>query len=266
MKYTYAYKTSDGARHEAEMEADSREAVFATLRGRGIRPIKVIAADGSKANGEGRRVGMRRRVAAGIAVVVLAGGITAGMLLGKGMSPPRPETVPEGGRPNYSEDERAAWEETKGKADAVRQNFRKVFSDLAVKRINAPATVSATKDASSLYWIAKDAESLIGNSREELRKVFSGVAADFPAGGDAIKDAQRLYGECMAELDAAEISISNRKFALALLDGNREKWTLENGEAVFADSRLARMYKYCLEGIDADGATVRWRRDFNTVD
>ena len=40
----------------------------------------------------------------------------------------------------------------------------------------------------------------------------------------------------------------------------------DNGEAVFADSRLARMYKYCLEGIDADGATVRWRRDFNTVD
>ena len=44
------------------------------------------------------------------------------------------------------------------------------------------------------------------------------------------------------------------------------RWTLENGEAVFADSRLARMYKYCLAGIDADGATVRWRRDFSPVD
>ena len=54
MKYTYAYKTSDGARHEAAMEAESREAVFAALRARGIKAIKVVAADGSKANGEVR--------------------------------------------------------------------------------------------------------------------------------------------------------------------------------------------------------------------
>lgn len=54
MKYTYAYKTSDGTRHEAVMNAESREAVFATLRAKGIKAIKVVAADGSKANGEVR--------------------------------------------------------------------------------------------------------------------------------------------------------------------------------------------------------------------
>ena len=43
MKYTYAYKTSDGARHEAAMEAGSRDAVFAALRARGIKAIKVVA-------------------------------------------------------------------------------------------------------------------------------------------------------------------------------------------------------------------------------
>ena len=52
MKFTYAYKTSDGVRHEAAMDAESREAVFAALRERGIKAIKVVAADGSKANGE----------------------------------------------------------------------------------------------------------------------------------------------------------------------------------------------------------------------
>ncbi len=70
MKYTYAYKTSDGARHEATMEAASREAVFAELRAQGIRPIKVVAADGSKANGEVR--GVRRRVVVAAALVVAA--------------------------------------------------------------------------------------------------------------------------------------------------------------------------------------------------
>ena len=73
MKFTYAYKTSDGVRHEAAMDAESREAVFAALRQQGIKAIKVVAADGSKANGEIR--GIRKRVLAAsvIATALLAG-------------------------------------------------------------------------------------------------------------------------------------------------------------------------------------------------
>jgi len=68
MKYTYAYKTSDGIRHEDTMSASSREEVFAELRKRGIKAIKVVAADGSKANGEVR--GIRKRVVAAIVIIV----------------------------------------------------------------------------------------------------------------------------------------------------------------------------------------------------
>ena len=75
MKYTYAYKTSDGARHEAAMEAESRDAVFAALRAKGIKAIKVVAADGSKANGEVR--GVRGRVVA--VIVVLAAALVGGV-------------------------------------------------------------------------------------------------------------------------------------------------------------------------------------------
>ena len=70
MKYTYAYKTSDGTRHEATMVAKSRDEVFAELRKRGIKAIKVVAADGSKANGEVR--GVRKRT---IAIIVAAASI-----------------------------------------------------------------------------------------------------------------------------------------------------------------------------------------------
>ena len=68
MKYTYEYKTSDGVRHEDSINAASREEVFAELRKRGIKAIKVVAADGSKANGEVR--GVRKRVV--VAIVALA--------------------------------------------------------------------------------------------------------------------------------------------------------------------------------------------------
>ena len=71
MKYTYAYKTPDGIRHEATMNASSREEVFATLRKQGIKAIKVVAADGSKANGEVR--GVRKRVVAILLVFVAFG-------------------------------------------------------------------------------------------------------------------------------------------------------------------------------------------------
>ena len=71
MKYTYAYKTSDGVRHEDSMNAASREEVFAELRKRGIKAIKVVAADGSKANGEVR--GVRKRIVAALVAFVAVG-------------------------------------------------------------------------------------------------------------------------------------------------------------------------------------------------
>ena len=76
MKYTYAYKTSDGVRHEATMKAASRDEVFAALRKQGIKAIKVVAADGSKANGEIH--GVRKRVVAALVAFVAVGvGIVA---------------------------------------------------------------------------------------------------------------------------------------------------------------------------------------------
>ena len=81
MKFTYAYKTSDGVRHEAAMDAESREAVFATLRTQGIKAIKVVAADGSKANGEVRGVRKRVLVLSALCLVLSA---VVGVILGRG--------------------------------------------------------------------------------------------------------------------------------------------------------------------------------------
>ena len=49
MKFIYTYRSSDGERHTAEIEAESRDAAFAKIRTElGIKPIKVVATeDGS---------------------------------------------------------------------------------------------------------------------------------------------------------------------------------------------------------------------------
>ena len=79
MKYTYAYKESNGTRHEESMEADSREAVFKALREKGIKAIKVVAADGSKANGEVRGYRLRTVIAVGVIAAVL--GFVLGLIV-----------------------------------------------------------------------------------------------------------------------------------------------------------------------------------------
>ena len=76
MKFTYCYKTSDGIRHVEPIEAPSRDEAFAILRKQGIRPIKVTACDGSKANGEERPVGRKRWAA----IVLLAVLLTASLI------------------------------------------------------------------------------------------------------------------------------------------------------------------------------------------
>ena len=79
MKYTYAYKMSDGTRHEESMEAPSREFVFKALREKGIKAIKVVAADGSKANGEISGYSFRTVIAVGVFCTII--GFLIGWLL-----------------------------------------------------------------------------------------------------------------------------------------------------------------------------------------
>ena len=60
------------------MEAPSREFVFKALREKGIKAIKVVAADGSKANGEIR--GFRLRTVIAVWVVAAVLGFLLGMI------------------------------------------------------------------------------------------------------------------------------------------------------------------------------------------
>ena len=52
MRFTYTYRSSDGERHTAEIEAENRDAAFAKIRTElGIKPIKVNAVDAANDSG-----------------------------------------------------------------------------------------------------------------------------------------------------------------------------------------------------------------------
>jgi len=80
VKFTYTYRSSDGQRHTAEIEAESRDAAFARVRAEmGVKPIKMVAADGSKANGEWSDKGTSHGRGALVAVVVLSAAVLGGV-------------------------------------------------------------------------------------------------------------------------------------------------------------------------------------------
>lgn len=83
MKYSYVYKTSDGTRHVGLIEAGTRDAAFAALRADGIRPIKVLSMDGTKANGEIRIYGIRKSAVAALVLAVSGIATIIGLSLGR---------------------------------------------------------------------------------------------------------------------------------------------------------------------------------------
>ena len=95
MKYTYAYKTSDGVRHEDEITANSREEVFEALRSRGIKAIKVVAADGSKANGEPSVQGRKRMALVALLLGLAIGAVVVNLWLKVVIARPRPYADPQ---------------------------------------------------------------------------------------------------------------------------------------------------------------------------
>ena len=80
MKFTYTYRSSDGQRHAAEIEAESRDAAFAAIRREfGVRPIKVVALGGEGPQRDGRDKSGRKIVALAALVVFVSLAVAAGL-------------------------------------------------------------------------------------------------------------------------------------------------------------------------------------------
>lgn len=148
------------------MEAPSREAVFEALREKGIKAIKVVAADGSKANGEIR--GIRKRVlfASVVGAALLAGAMVFFIDRENGVEGPRADS--------------SALTELRVKAAAV--------SD----RHKAAMTLAGADKAK----VAKAIE----EARKEARELFQNILSDLPDERER-QIAKSLYGELMIQVD-----------------------------------------------------------------
>lgn len=227
MKYTYAYKTSDGIRHEDTMNASSREKVFSELRKRGIKAIKVVAADGSKANGEVRGI-RKRAVAILLALVALSVGIIAyltGTNFGTNRSDlPVPllalsgsESNPYASAANVDKTRRQVFGDEAIVAKGIRSGWADVFT-LEGDRFLASFAIPGVK-AGQRNTSLKEFEAAI-NSKCDITPTDSPEARQIKAMVEGMKDEARQYiaaggtivdyGKRLTERQDAEIAIYER--------------------------------------------------------
>ena len=213
MRYTYAYKTSDGVRHEATMNASSREEVFSELRKRGIKAIKVVAADGSKANGEMH--GVRKRVVAvlvafvalGVGVVAYLSGTRSGGDLGDS-----PTTAFATGQDRRQVIGDAAIIEKgirNGWSDVFELEGERFLASFAIPGVKAGQRNTSEKEftaalehkcvvAASDSLEARQIKAMVEGMKNEARRYIA-------AGGTIVE-----YGKRLTERQDAEIAVYNR--------------------------------------------------------
>ena len=225
MKYTYAYKTPDGTRHEASIEAASRDAAFAALREQGIRPIKVVAADGSKANGA--PVGVRRRVVvvAILVAVVAAVGATA-VFLRIVRPAPKVEAFQADQTRRYPIGDAAIIEKgiLTGWSDVFEHEGDRFLASFAVPGVKAAQRNTTVDEIKSALGRSVSIANDDGLEARQIKAMVEGMKAEarayVVAGGSVVEYGKRLTERQDAEIAAYERTKADLERAKETMRGN----------------------------------------------
>ena len=190
------------------MDAESREAVFEALRKKGIRPIKVIAEDGSKANGEIR--GVRRRVVGVAAVLAAIVAVIATSLYNRVSAPTLPEFESGQTRRQIIGDTAIIDKGiATGWSDVFPEEGDRFFASFAIPGVRAGqrnTTVEEIKAALDRDVEVSDSDGL---EARQVKSMVAGMKAEARAyinAGGSIVD----YGKRLTERQDAEIAIYER--------------------------------------------------------
>lgn len=208
MKYTYAYRDSSGVRHEASVEAESRDAAFALLRSEGIRPIKVIAADGSKENGA--IYGVRKRVVAAVAVLAAIAAIVATSLYNRAERPVAPGFTAEQTRRQVIGDTAVVEKGiATGWADVFPEEGERFFASFAIPGVKAGQRSTTVEEMEAALERSVGPSTDDGMETRQIKAMVEGMKAEarayIAAGGNIIE-----YGKRLTERQDAEIAIYER--------------------------------------------------------
>ena len=216
MRYTYAYKTSNGKRHEASMDAESREAVFEALRAQGIKAIKVVAADGSKANGAPPRVPrLKSLVPVATLVVALVALLSLSSLLSLESlvvrnSPPVPSFETAQTRRQVIGDAAVVEKGIRtGWSDVFPEEGERFFASFAIPGVKAGQRNTTVEELEAALKREVAASPEDGMEARQIKSMVEGMKAEaraYVAAGGSIVE----YGKRLTERQDAEIAVFER--------------------------------------------------------
>lgn len=217
MRFTYYYKSADGIRHEAKIDASSREEAFFALRQRGIRPIKVIANCGTKANGEVRFIVGKRLAVACIAIGLMAGGFSV-LTIGHIEIDTRSERI----------------KALDGSAQEILADHGQRMKTAGVSVLDEPWKLAISDDDKKVDRIISSAYTELNVTRTKLRELFRIIYEKLP-GQKEREDANCLYTAAVDALDLEEAGLARSKKAYDFLKSNKADWKIEAGKIVFTN-------------------------------
>ena len=273
VKFTYTYRSSDGQRRTAEIEAESRDGAFERVRTElGIKPIKVVAAvetsddnrqggsaPSSLAGASPSRGGMFWGTVVVVAILLALGGVW----WIRSRSTTQDTTTSQVRQ--HSADTEAAFKALQESAESVRRQCGEAIEGLNLDLVENYALIERTSDIGFLYEEINKARGVVEWARNQAKAVFRDIHTTFPASrANERLDAQSLYGALMSYIDEYDDRMMRLESALMLLDQNRKKWKCVKGQLVFDDKALEDEYNFFKVEPDADAA--RWQRDFGDKD
>lgn len=264
--WTYSYKTSDGLRHEAEMTAPNKDAVYDELRKQGIRAIRVeerIAPVVKK----GLR-GLRRRdwfivtaVASFFALII--SWVVVFIVDNQEVSVVA-QRKPSGLLMPVKTSMSKEFNALMSGVEIVLENHRKAADSIDRELLSNYALVERVSDISEFRMVIAKGREVVADTRAQVRDLFAkhyGLLSQ--NNEDELIQAQRAYGMAMETIDMTEERLDADECAIEILDSNRGIWRVKKGEVVWDDPQLEALFKmYCRDDIQG---TSRWQKDFGSA-
>lgn len=229
MKYYYVFKTSDGVRTQESIEAVSRDEAFASLRRKGIRPIKVVAADGAKANGEVR--GVRKRVVTLLVLVsVVLTAVMVAVLVRRNIHDP-------------AKDPAIVRFVSTMESAVVEYGFS--YASLGLSAVDDYAAIAKGADIGPMLERIRNGERLIDSTKNAFRVAFEECTSSVGRDSEAYRYAETLLRARVVDFNSQRTTLANRVIMLSLLHDNLGKWKVSEAGLIFEDKNLERTFKYC---------------------
>lgn len=249
--WSYTYKTSDGIRHEAVIEAETMDGVYGALKEKGIRPIKVseriapIVRSGFK--------GLRKRdwfVFLGVLVVAL--GVAVAVLTVRERTEGLPVALSSEPEKNIAQDDEESDLNQSSQMlamiddiieDVCRRAYE-VYKSIDHQLILNYAFIAHARDTDIVHRELKVGHECIAEARLNGSRRFNEVYDTIPKEEKGIREyAEQMYGIMMGDLDVYEEGLDAESCVVELLEKNRGRWRVDHGDVVFDDESLSRQFR-----------------------